>query len=320
MGLCKCRRVTNLFCFEHRKNVCEHCIVADHNRCVVRSYLAWLQDSDYEPACLICKQPLDDGGDLVRLACLDLFHAACIDDMCAALPDTTAPAGYACPACNSPIIPPDASTSPIAEALRKRFENAEWARHVLPRKPPVASDPSLDAPPDLPPSPSTHPPSAAPAAPPTLATSIPSQTPSLAVGLTSPVARESPANGAADVGPGGVAVQIGPGGVDGSRRQRLQRDRDADDDKYGKSGQKGGGGSWSFPRLTPRRLLLPILAVLTLAALYQVFFAPSPAPLGVAGVGSGGVKREKAQAVQGAAQAQEMAAKGGGAAGVKPKV
>lgn len=32
MGLCKCpkRKVTNLFCFEHRVNVCENCLVANH--------------------------------------------------------------------------------------------------------------------------------------------------------------------------------------------------------------------------------------------------------------------------------------------------
>ncbi len=34
MGLCKCqkRKVTNLFCFEHDVNVCEDCLVADHER------------------------------------------------------------------------------------------------------------------------------------------------------------------------------------------------------------------------------------------------------------------------------------------------
>ena len=34
MGLCKCpkRKVTNLFCFVHRVNVCEHCIVDGHAR------------------------------------------------------------------------------------------------------------------------------------------------------------------------------------------------------------------------------------------------------------------------------------------------
>ena len=34
MGLCKCplRKVTNLFCFEHRVNVCEHCMVNKHQK------------------------------------------------------------------------------------------------------------------------------------------------------------------------------------------------------------------------------------------------------------------------------------------------
>ncbi|KIH48014.1 hypothetical protein ANCDUO_21920, partial [Ancylostoma duodenale] len=33
MGLCKCprKKVTNLFCFEHRVNVCEHCLVENHH-------------------------------------------------------------------------------------------------------------------------------------------------------------------------------------------------------------------------------------------------------------------------------------------------
>ena len=34
MGLCKCpkRKVTNQFCFEHRVNVCEHCMVNAHKK------------------------------------------------------------------------------------------------------------------------------------------------------------------------------------------------------------------------------------------------------------------------------------------------
>ena len=37
MGLCKCpkRRVTNLFCFVHRVNVCEDCIISQHHRVMV---------------------------------------------------------------------------------------------------------------------------------------------------------------------------------------------------------------------------------------------------------------------------------------------
>ena len=40
MGLCKCqkRKVTNLFCFEHDVNVCEYCLVADHERVYIYAF------------------------------------------------------------------------------------------------------------------------------------------------------------------------------------------------------------------------------------------------------------------------------------------
>ena len=31
MGLCKCRNVTNLYCFVHRQHVCENCCEETHN-------------------------------------------------------------------------------------------------------------------------------------------------------------------------------------------------------------------------------------------------------------------------------------------------
>uniref|UniRef100_A0A8C5U824 Zinc finger protein-like 1 n=1 Tax=Malurus cyaneus samueli TaxID=2593467 RepID=A0A8C5U824_9PASS len=70
MGLCKCpkRRVTTLFCFEHRVNVCESCLVSAHPKCIVRSYLQWLQDSDYSPQCPLCEAPLGER-ETVRLVC-----------------------------------------------------------------------------------------------------------------------------------------------------------------------------------------------------------------------------------------------------------
>ena len=101
MGLCKCpkRKVTNQFCFEHRVNVCEYCMVKKHPKvcicrqfiyllfiidslitntddiiflfhfqCVVQSYLQWLQDSDYNPNCSLCDQDLSEEN-CARLNC-----------------------------------------------------------------------------------------------------------------------------------------------------------------------------------------------------------------------------------------------------------
>ncbi|XP_077646718.1 zinc finger protein-like 1 [Lonchura striata] len=132
MGLCKCpkRRVTTLFCFEHRVNVCESCLVSAHPKCIVRSYLQWLQDSDYSPQCPLCRAPLGER-DTVRLACYDVFHWPCLAAWARALPPSTAPAGHRCPQCGGPLFPPPNLQGPVAEALRARLRTAPWARPGL---------------------------------------------------------------------------------------------------------------------------------------------------------------------------------------------
>ncbi|XP_051975401.1 zinc finger protein-like 1 [Xyrauchen texanus] len=132
MGLCKCpkRKVTNLFCFEHRVNVCEHCLVSNHNKCIVQSYLQWLQDSDYNPNCSLCSQPLNSQ-DTVRLVCYDLFHWSCLNELASRQPLYMAPAGYQCPTCQGPVFPPPNLASPIADMLREQLSSVNWARAGL---------------------------------------------------------------------------------------------------------------------------------------------------------------------------------------------
>lgn len=132
MGLCKCpkRRVTNLFCFEHRVNVCESCLVSGHHKCIVQSYLQWLQDSDYSPDCPLCGTALA-ARETVRLVCYDVFHWSCLAARARALPPRTAPAGHRCPTCGGPLIPPPNLEGPVAAALRSRLAAAPWARPGL---------------------------------------------------------------------------------------------------------------------------------------------------------------------------------------------
>lgn len=132
MGLCKCpkRKVTNLFCFEHRVNVCEHCLVESHSKCVVQSYLSWLADSDYDPNCSFCSTPLVEN-DTVRLKCLHLFHWPCFNAWARSLPANTAPAGYRCPLCNEGVFPPANQTSPTIDVLRNILKESSWARAGL---------------------------------------------------------------------------------------------------------------------------------------------------------------------------------------------
>ncbi|KAG5449471.1 Zinc finger protein-like 1 [Clonorchis sinensis] len=134
MGLCKCerKRVTNLFCFEHRVNVCEFCMVASHKKCVVKSYLRWLKDSNFNPTCIICSEQLDASDkECVRLVCLDVFHWDCLNELVSTAPATTAPAGYVCPSCGQSIIPHSNHGGPVAEALRAFLERVDWAKPCL---------------------------------------------------------------------------------------------------------------------------------------------------------------------------------------------
>ncbi|KAK3608597.1 hypothetical protein CHS0354_042590 [Potamilus streckersoni] len=133
MGLCKCpkKKVTNIFCFEHRVNVCEHCLVTNHPRCIVRSYLQWLQDSDYNPNCTLCGHSLAEGGECVRLVCHDVFHWTCLNKHAQTLPQNTAPAGYTCPLCSAAIFPPINMVSPVVEGLKDMLSKVNWARAGL---------------------------------------------------------------------------------------------------------------------------------------------------------------------------------------------
>ncbi|KAI9032153.1 hypothetical protein DFJ74DRAFT_701786 [Hyaloraphidium curvatum] len=255
MGLCKCRTVTNLFCFQHRKNVCEKCIITDHPKCVVRSYLQWLQDSDYEPLCQLCKGSLDQG-ELVRLTCLDLFHTNCVNDACNQLPNTTAPAGYMCATCQTPIIPPDNVNSPLAEIIRSKFQDAKWAQHILPRKPlpSAAAEPTLDG--------HKHDDADANGKPPPIVTQFDSGAGAAAV---IPMGSAGPTTGIPETLP---------------RKAAARENKDADDDKYGKGGRGEPGMLGTLlSDLKPRRigyrkaliyLLVAVIVVgVVLASMYQ---------------------------------------------------
>lgn len=148
MGLCKCpkRKVTNLFCFEHKVNVCEHCLVNDHVRCIIKSYLQWLQDSDFETSCCICQDTLE-AGEVVRLLCYDVLHVSCAEKFLLAYPTHTAPDGFFCPACHGTFFPPEMVASPVADQLRNALEGMVDLQKRLQGLSAIAPDHSKSTPP-----------------------------------------------------------------------------------------------------------------------------------------------------------------------------
>jgi len=203
MGLCKCplKKVTNLFCFEHRVNVCDSCLLSNHAQCIVQTYLKWLQDSEYVPQCRLCNNLLNEHP-TVRLTCLHVFHKHCLTNHAQSLPPTTAPASYTCLTCQEGIFPDVSNKSPIAEAMRKSLATETWARpglglpvreripdNIPPGPPQLASTPAPQktAPPMFHENPAKQP-SATPAVSPP--EPIPAPTTSLASSFVEPVAIE----------------------------------------------------------------------------------------------------------------------------------
>ncbi|KAG6455441.1 hypothetical protein O3G_MSEX009236 [Manduca sexta] len=105
-------------------------MVTNHPKCIIQSYLQWLQDSDYNPICEICTKPLSEG-ECIRLTCYHVFHWACAESRYRSLPRTTAPAGYQCPSCATPVFPPPNLVSPVADVLKEKLAGVNWARAGL---------------------------------------------------------------------------------------------------------------------------------------------------------------------------------------------
>ncbi|KAH1007894.1 hypothetical protein HUJ04_005072 [Dendroctonus ponderosae] len=100
------------------------------NLCVVQSYLQWLQDSDYNSICELCSKDLHVE-DSIRLTCYHVFHWSCLDHHSRQLPPTTAPRGYVCPSCKSPLFPAPNLISPVADVLKEKLAGVNWARAGL---------------------------------------------------------------------------------------------------------------------------------------------------------------------------------------------
>lgn len=131
MGICKCKKRTDLFCFVHKKAVCERCLLEDHSTCIVRTYVDWLTDSDYDPpACGICKGELSEDK-VVRLTCLDMFHPECLDVHASSLPPHTAKAGYLCPTCSKGIFPAEVESNPLVKHVQNYLSKATWAKNLV---------------------------------------------------------------------------------------------------------------------------------------------------------------------------------------------
>eukprot|EP00727_Mastigamoeba_balamuthi_P013332 m51a1_g8621 Zinc finger protein-like 1 (308) ;mRNA; r:83809-85577 len=133
MGICtRCKAKTDLYCFVHRRAVCESCCVSDeHFDCHVRTYAEFVTKADFpQPACAFCSGPLTREGS-VRLPCLDVVHIECLDKYGASMPPETAQAGFQCPSCSKPFFVPERTGAELLGRLCSALAGRQWAEHYV---------------------------------------------------------------------------------------------------------------------------------------------------------------------------------------------
>ncbi|KAK4801474.1 hypothetical protein SAY86_021961 [Trapa natans] len=139
MVVCRCLKATKLYCFVHKVPVCGECICfPEHQICVVRTYSEWVIDGEYDwpPTCSFCQAVLEDNTSLqtTRLGCLHVMHTNCLVSHIKSFPAHTAPAGYICPACSTPLWPPKSvkdSGSPIHQLLKEAMLQSGMEKNLF---------------------------------------------------------------------------------------------------------------------------------------------------------------------------------------------
>jgi hypothetical protein len=143
MGLCQCRGLSSLFCYEHKRNVCESCLTTDgptelksksvtnfqsHQCCYVRPYLSWLSDETFVNGCRSCGQEIELGQQ-IRLPCYDIYHINCLVKLLKQMYGSASWSELKCPDCKSLLY---GGTGPIARQVQTKLANLEtpWKKEL----------------------------------------------------------------------------------------------------------------------------------------------------------------------------------------------
>ncbi|KAI8532668.1 hypothetical protein RHMOL_Rhmol11G0231400 [Rhododendron molle] len=126
--------VENAYVSQSTKYVWYVSVIYDHSIIaldLVRTYSEWVIDGEYDwpPKCCLCHTGIEEGTDpqTTRLGCLHIMHTNCLVSHIKGFPPHTAPAGYACPACSTPIWPPK-SVKDSGSRLHSKLKEAiiQW--------------------------------------------------------------------------------------------------------------------------------------------------------------------------------------------------
>jgi len=132
MGICKCRKKADLFCWHCQKTVCLDCITDEgHKLAYIGTYDDWLSHPNVPPAvCPLSMKILSEGDDVIRFMNL-LFLVSAIDDYGKSKPANTALAGFTIPGTDEPMVPPPEEQSKLAQQIRQKLSKFPWIANII---------------------------------------------------------------------------------------------------------------------------------------------------------------------------------------------
>jgi len=133
MGICKCRKRSDLFCYHCDKAVCFDCITEPtHKLGKVTTYCDWLMNPvNTIPVCPLSGVSLTESDDVIRFMNLQIFLLEAINGYGSSKPNNTALAGFTIPGTEEPMVPPFEDQSKLAQQIREKLSKFPWISELI---------------------------------------------------------------------------------------------------------------------------------------------------------------------------------------------
>jgi hypothetical protein len=133
MGVCKCKKRTDLWCYKTVKPVCLDCIVdSEHQLTCVAPYVDWLNNPhEQDPICPLTQTKINDASNSIRFMNLQVFHLDAILNHCAQFPSNTAVAGFTIPGTEIPMLPQISDQTKLANNIREKLKKSPVMLRII---------------------------------------------------------------------------------------------------------------------------------------------------------------------------------------------
>jgi len=134
MGVCKCKKRTDLWCYKMVMPVCFDCIVEiEHQLSCVAPYIDWLNNPhDQDLVCPLSQKLIVYISNSIRFLNLQVFQLDAILEYCSThFSPNTAAAGFTIPHTDIPMLPPIGDQSKLAIQIREKLRGSPAIARII---------------------------------------------------------------------------------------------------------------------------------------------------------------------------------------------